>query len=149
MCIALCTARIALKACDLMQLQERRRVGGSLPSDGSGIDPHATQLVVQPVAQTGQRCAENGGGARGCPAVPSQSHTKGYPSDAAQPPLCPVTSSRSRCPLAASLFRRLLPVHRELADRCFGSDATLLGCSDGRSTAWSLMSITGAQGLLV
>lgn len=32
---------------------------GSLPSDGSGIDPHATLLVVQPVTQTGQRRAEN------------------------------------------------------------------------------------------
>lgn len=28
MWIALCTTRIALKACDLMQLRERRRVGG-------------------------------------------------------------------------------------------------------------------------
>lgn len=28
---------------------------GFLPSDGSGIDPHATLLVVQPVTQTGQR----------------------------------------------------------------------------------------------
>lgn len=43
-----------LKACDLMQ--------HLLPSDGSGIDPHATRLVVRPVTQTGQRRAENGDG---------------------------------------------------------------------------------------
>lgn len=47
-----------------MRLQE-----GFLPSDGSGIDPHATLLVVQPVTQTGQRDRRDGrvgsvGGAR-------------------------------------------------------------------------------------
>ncbi len=31
---------------------------GSLPSDGSGIDPHATLQAVQPVTQTGQRRAD-------------------------------------------------------------------------------------------
>lgn len=54
MWIALCTTRIALEACDPVSLKE-----GSLPSDGSGIDPHATLLVVQPVTQTGQRRAQN------------------------------------------------------------------------------------------
>lgn len=33
---------------------------GFLPSDGSGIDPHATLLVVQPVTQTGQRDRSDG-----------------------------------------------------------------------------------------
>lgn len=51
--IALCTARIARRACDRVFLQE-----GSLPSDGSGIDPHATLLVVEPVTETGQRRTE-------------------------------------------------------------------------------------------
>lgn len=62
--IALCTTRIALKACDPVQLKE-----GFLPSDGSGIDPHATLLVVQPVPQTGQRRAEERRGGRGGPVV--------------------------------------------------------------------------------
>lgn len=51
--IALCTTRIALEACDPVVLQE-----GSLPSDGSGIDPHATLPVLQPVTQTGRRRAK-------------------------------------------------------------------------------------------
>ena len=42
------------EACDPVSLQE-----GSLPSDGSGIDPHATLLAVQPVTRTGQRRAGN------------------------------------------------------------------------------------------
>lgn len=46
---------------------------GSLPSDGSGVDPHATKLVVQPVAPTGQRGAEKRGGGLGGPGV---SHTQ-------------------------------------------------------------------------
>lgn len=41
-------------ACDPVSLQERH-----LPSDGCGIDPHATVLVVQPVPRTGQRRAGN------------------------------------------------------------------------------------------
>lgn len=41
-----------VKACDVMQHLV-------LPSDGSGTDPHATRLVVRPVAQTGQGRAEN------------------------------------------------------------------------------------------
>lgn len=45
---------MSMGACDPVFLQE-----GSLPSDGSGIDPHATLLVVQPVTHTGQRRAEN------------------------------------------------------------------------------------------
>lgn len=50
--VALCTTRMALGACDPLFLQDPL-----LPSDGSGADPHATLLVVQPVAQTGQRRA--------------------------------------------------------------------------------------------
>lgn len=84
---------IALGACDpvlLLLLQE-----GSLPSDGSGVDPHATLLVVQPVTQTGQRRAENEQGGRGGAVVCQRAHIT------AAPLPCHILSSHF--PLAAFL----------------------------------------------
>lgn len=46
----MCTKTSALETCESC-----RRRKGFLPSDGSGIDPHATPLAVQPVTRTGQR----------------------------------------------------------------------------------------------
>lgn len=77
---------------------------GSLPSDGSGIDPHATLPVVQPVTQTGRRRAEERREVVAVVFCQRVTYSTG--------PLCPVTSSRSRSLLAASSVRRLAVLHK-------------------------------------
>lgn len=122
-----------------------------LPSDGSGIDPHATRLVVRPVTQTGQRRAENGrrwvvGGGGGGGGVQVQSHTQKVPRRQTLCTACPVTSYRARSVLAASLVRSgdsrcTASASRRIAASYVGRDAV----ETLRRTASSL-GITGNTG---
>lgn len=135
-CKLLCAQQASRwKTCEPVQLQE-----GSLPSDGSGIDPHATLLVVQPVSRNRTELHGELRGGRGGLVV-CHRVTYRYYRGRRTGLLCPVTSSFAPCLLnPASLLYK-----RRLAAAALTLTAAIL---DGRLTDWKLH-ITSIKTFLV